>query len=270
MSHVIAFHKNKPQPVKQKIRYHTSVTVCIAVACQEQDEPRIVLCSDTRLDYEYCGSTNTTVKVDVLGYGWCAQMAGEWSGVKELCAILKRRVQKFPSSLRASDMTNAAQRSIAEFLKSPLYERGQPFQLLVSGFDERTPVIFDVSVYPENFTIKSKNGFGSVGSGSAIASTLLQLRECHSNLPLSYATYLAYEAKRASEKCGDVGRITVLSVQAPPTHDDKERAWIKVMSEQGKSNLESLYRTLWKIPVVETPELTDDCFIDPIKKQSPE
>jgi len=45
-----------PKPVQtkkpeRKLRFGAAVTVCIAAACQDQGEPRIVLCSDTRLDY---------------------------------------------------------------------------------------------------------------------------------------------------------------------------------------------------------------------------
>lgn len=266
-----AHRLEKRQPLKQRVRYHGRVTVCIAVSCQEKGAPRIVLCSDTRLDYEYLGSTNTTCKLDVLGYGWCAQMAGEWSGVQELCAIFKRRIQKLPSSPSLSNMTTAAQASFAALLKSPSYESGQDFQLLVSGFEGKTPVILDVSVYQDKLTIKSKAGFGAIGSGSAVASTLLQLRECHPTLPLSYGAYLAYEAKRGSEKVGDVGKLTALAIQAPPSYDDKEKAWLKIVSAEGKANFESLYRTLWKIPVVNNvPDFTDGSFIDLTKKQSPQ
>lgn len=262
-------------PIKRKVsnlklRYSCAVTVCIAVACQEQGDSRIVLCSDTRLDYDYLGSTNTTCKIDVLGYGWCAQMAGHWSGVQELCAILKRKVRSFRVGPRSSEIITAAQKSVAEFLKSPLYQSDQTVQLLLSGFDENFPVIVDVSVYPNDFRIDYKVGFGAVGSGFQIASTLLQLRESNPAMPLSYGAYLAYEAKRGSEKAAQVGRLTALSIQAPPSHDDRERAWVKVMGEQGLANLESLYRTLWKTPLADFPDLTDECFVDPTKKQSPE
>src|SRR5580698_6726927 len=47
------------RPLKHGLGYPKAVTVCIAVVNRESDEPKIVLCSDTRLDYDYLGSTNT-------------------------------------------------------------------------------------------------------------------------------------------------------------------------------------------------------------------
>jgi hypothetical protein len=61
----------------------------------------VVLCSDTRLDYGDLGSTNFTVKVDILGHGWSTQLAGEWSGVIHLCKVLKSKMCGRPTPKKA-------------------------------------------------------------------------------------------------------------------------------------------------------------------------
>jgi len=92
----------------------------------------IVLCSDTRLDYGDLGSTNTTVKLDILGNGWCTQLAGEWSGVVHLRDILKARVYGRRTTLGAiEDHTHFA---VEKFLKSPFYSADGIYELLISGF----------------------------------------------------------------------------------------------------------------------------------------
>jgi len=228
----IAKNPKKPQPVKQKIRYAKVVTVCIAAACQEDNEPRIVLCSDTRLDYQDLGSTNTTCKLDVLGHGWCVQMAGHWSGVREWARILKQRVQKASGTVDAPTMAENCRRSMAQFVKSPLYWNDQGYQLLVSGFDRDKPVIFKSGVFPQEVETDVNSDFGAIGEGEVIALTLLRQREFHDRVPLSYGAYLAYEAKRASERCGTVGHFTALAVQEPLREDDNERAGISVLNQK--------------------------------------
>jgi 20S proteasome alpha/beta subunit len=246
-----------------------AMTCCVAVACQDQGNPRIVLCSDSRLDFGVLGSTNSAIKLDVLGFNWCAQMAGDWSGVQGLCAILQRRVQEISGGISASSLAQEAQKAVAEFLKSPLYQSDGEYQLLISGFDSGNPAVLEVSIYPppQNITLKFNSNFGAVGFGYAIATTLLTLRECNSTVPLSYGVYLAYEAKRASEKTGKVGKSTTLLIQAEMP-SPKDKAQVIIMNDKGKTHLESLYSTLWKIPVVDVPELSADFFTE-VKKQSP-
>jgi hypothetical protein len=246
-----------------KLRYASrmGMTVCIAVACQEEGEPRIVLCSDTRLEYGEWGSTNSAVKLDVLGYGWIAQMAGDWSSVRELCSILKKKIQAL-NKPKLGQIAEACQLSMDEVLLSPLFDVEKGSLLLVTGFENGLPKILEASLYEGKPKLIFKDSFGAIGWGGTIASVLLSLREHNIGIPLPYAAYLAYEAKRASEKTGAVGAITTLMIQAPPAWNDEQRVWVKIFSEQGKANLESLYRTLWKVPLMEFPDFTDDCFIN--------
>jgi hypothetical protein len=246
------------------------MTVCISSICQEKKEQRLILCSDTRLVYTDIGSTNTTVKIDILGYGFCVQLAGEWSGISYFSSLLKTKIQKSPHSLTDIKGVESEVRStISKFLGSSLYHGDEVYQMLLSGFIKGSAIIFDISIIEGVAKLYLRDSFGAIGSGSTIASILLRLREYHSSMPLPYATYLVYEAKRASEKEPTVGSYTTLAVQAPGP-DMKDRAYLRIMGETGKAHLEAVYSGLWRIPFAEIPEFRDDFFIDPTAKQSPQ
>jgi hypothetical protein len=236
------------------------MTVCIAVACQDQGQPRIVLCSDTRLDYADLGSTNTACKSDVLGYGWMVQLAGDWSGARGFCSVLKERVQNLPL-VTTGDIENEARSAINEFMKSPLYQSRNEYQTILSGFVAGLPVILEASIHKGKPMISLGDSFMAIGYGATIASVLLTLRECTPHMPLPYAAYLAYEAKRCSEKTGFVGPFTALVVQAPYVPATKDKANVEIMNDLGKANLENIYSGVWKVPFVETPPLPPKFFL---------
>jgi hypothetical protein len=258
----------KQRDTKAKKVYARAVTVCIAAACQDQEEPRIILCSDTRLDFAEFGSTNTTVKVDVLGYSWCAQLAGGWSGAMYFRSLLKRIMQARQSAPKQlEDIESVVQEAFEEFLESCFCEDDGAYEVLLSGFLDEGPVLVGVSVQQKKLGLTLGDSFLSIGSGSTIASTLLRLRECNPSMKLSYATYLVYESKRAAEHDGSVGRFTALAIQAPGA-GIRDRAYLKVMNEVGKAHLEAAYSGLWKVPFAEIPELTPAFFLDPAAPQS--
>src|SRR2546430_1171079 len=78
-----------PPPLKH-LRYHGQVamTVCIAAVCHRGD-PCIVLCSDSRLDHGYLGSTNYASKFRIIGKNWCVLMAGIWEPTCELVNMMR-------------------------------------------------------------------------------------------------------------------------------------------------------------------------------------
>lgn len=245
------------------------MTVCIAAACQEGKAPRIALCSDTRLDYSDLGSTNLACKLDVLGHGWCVQLAGDWSSAIGLNSILKERIQALPS-VRMADLFTESESTVKRFMKSPLYDSKKEVQLLVSGFDNDMPHILEISIIQGTKKVELKHSFGVVGWGATIAATLLTLREHNEFMPLSYVAYLVYEAKRGSEKTGFVGRFTTLVVQSPNISDFKDKAYVQIMGEAGLAQLEAYYRGLWKIPFATLPDLTPEMFLNTKEPQSPQ
>ncbi len=252
----------KHRDSKIKKGYACAVTVCIAATCQDKGEPRIVVCADTRLSYPNIGSTNTTVKVDVLGHGWLVQMAGDWSAVRILCSLLKDRIQA-QTSVTLRNIMKESKEAVREFKRGPAFTQSDTTQLLISGFEGKEPHILSVSIFDGGKEqIELREPFGSIGSGFGVADILLSLRECRPDMPLPYVAYLVYEAKRSSEKLGSVGTFTTLSVHSPNITDLKDRAYVKVLSEVGIVQLEAYYRGLWKVPVATFPDFTEDFFID--------
>ncbi len=256
-------NRPKRRDLKPKRVYASAVTVCIAAACQEQGQPRIVLCSDSRLDWAEFGSTNSTVKLDVLGYGWCSQLAGEWSGVFYFNSLLRHNMQDRESApTKLSEVEDLIQDAIQEFCSSALHDEEQVYDVLISGFLQETPIVMDVRVQKPDPKFTLAEPFYAIGSGGNIASIILRLREYHSSMNLSYATYLVYESKRSAEHDGTVGRFTALAVQAPGS-ELKGRAYLKIMNELGKAHLEAVYAGLWSVPFATIPDFTPDFFDDP-------
>jgi hypothetical protein len=195
-------------------------------------------------------------------------MAGNWSSVRAFCSILKERIQRVKNPI-FSDVARESKGAINQFLKSPLFDPQENNQLLLSGFEDGSARILEVSIFQGKPKIESKDSCGVIGSGANIAFTLLSLREHHSNMTLPYVAYLVYEAKKASEKSGYVGQFTTLAVQIPNVNDLKDRAYLKLMNNFGKAHLETVYAGLWGIPFATIPDLTPDFFIDLKGQQSP-
>jgi hypothetical protein len=263
----IAINRKKHQPFKHKLRYPRAVTVCIAAVCQENGEPRIALCSDTRLDYGDLGSTNMNSKIVSLAWGWCAQLAGEWSGVNYLSDLVRKKVEE--TSLAPDDVTSIAEKvreRLKVFMRSAFYQKTETYQLLLSGFVRYSPQLIYVSIYENKTEISLSGSFGVIGSGSHVASSILSLRECNESFPVQYALYVAYEAKRCSEKTGYVGRFTTLLVQAPGSPETKDRMVGAVMGQLGLESLSDLYRRFWRVPftnLLEIPEFPAEFFANP-------
>jgi 20S proteasome alpha/beta subunit len=270
----IAVNRRKHQPFKHKVRYARSVTVCIAAICQENGEPRVVICSDTRLDYGDLGSTNTSCKIQLAGWGWCSQLAGGWSGANQLSSLITSRIKSLPSEpTRLDQVAEEVQKSAKRFLRSPFFDSDETYQILLSGFIQGEPQLLCLSIYGGKMDVSSRDTFGAIGSGHEIANSILSLREYERSSPLQYSVYMVYEAKRCSEKSGFVGKFTALLAQAPGSPEVNDRASVNIMGELGMENLEALYQHFWKVPfdrLISLPSLPSEFFIDPTKKPIPE
>ena len=67
------------------------MTVCIAAACRQNNEPRIVICADTRLESFGVGASDGTLKMHPIFYGWVALLAtDDWNSASMLLAYLQR------------------------------------------------------------------------------------------------------------------------------------------------------------------------------------
>jgi 20S proteasome alpha/beta subunit len=260
----------RPNPPKRptlsrKVIYNKAMTVCIAAACRHGDDPCIVLCSDTRIDYGEVGSTNMGIKFDVLGHGWCIQMAGGWGNVNHWKDHLKRRIQS-PKRANIEQIGNCLRESADYFSKSVFCESMQSYQLLISGFSEKeVPTIMSASLNPtddgkHSLMISINDSFGCIGSGATVAFSLLTARECHCKMPMEYVSYLVYEAKRHSEKTGSVGKVTLLSLQSPCVGNAIDQANLGFFSNTGMEQLEVFYNTFWKVPFINLPAFPGQYF----------
>ena len=70
-----------------------NLTVCIAAVCQQNDEKRIVLCSDWKGEIANLAGSETTDKLRFLPQGWTALMADTLSRAEELVAAYKTHIR---------------------------------------------------------------------------------------------------------------------------------------------------------------------------------
>jgi hypothetical protein len=189
------------------------------------------------------------------------QLAGEWSGLIHLSALLKERIQHLSEPIRSIEQIAKLTRSaLDEFKQSALYHEDGTYELLLSGFVLGVPAIIEAVISEDRPKVSLHDSCKAIGFGSVLADAIFTLRECHSKMRLSYSVYLAYEAKRASEKTGRVGQFTSLAIQYPHNADSKDRAQLAVMNPKGIANLDSLYRGVWKVPFATLPDPPADFF----------
>jgi len=186
-------------------------------------------------------------------------MAGHWTGVTELNSGLKSRIQALSTVGSLGDVMNEADYALTEFAGSSRCRQGEIYELLVSGFIQGEPKLLTVRMENRESRLEVPGSFAVVGSGYFLAQAILQARECHPLMSRDYVMYLAYEAKRLSQKTGFVGEITGLAVQAD-MQVSNDRAGIAMLSEIGIANLESLYGGLWKVPLFDLPKFPDEWF----------
>lgn len=233
-----------PLPLRRKGSYAKGVTVCIAAACQEDGEPRIVLCSDTRLDEGEWGATDMTPKFDIIGRGWAAQWAERPDSSKELIQRIKewfRAVERFQT---VHSVLMALNRAVGEFRDSPLCTPGC-CHLIVTGFVGGKPVI---AVIQDNekrrLSVRLAESFAVIGSGSTIATVILNCRQYHWSNFAENAVYMVYEAKRWSEQSSGVGPYTVVLIHSPGAEDSPDRAMVEIVSEVGNNMLEAIFQAV--------------------------
>ncbi len=226
------------------------MTLCIAAACQENSEPRFVLCSDTKASYGALGSRHHTVKVDVLGRGWTVQLAGASIGVaRDFIDDLKPIF-----SNAATPLTTPAQ--VEDVVSRTLNQRQQvqPLMggLLLSGFIARTPIIVSAWDDDQNVMhVERQEAYAAIGEGRDAAYVMLNHREYREGLPIQTATYLVYEAKRIAEQVGSVGKdLSVICWQAPSGQSTPhEKANLKLLNGAALDLLNQLFQRLGPQPL---------------------
>ena len=238
------------------------MTLCLAVACQENSEPRIILCSDTRLDYGPLGSSQRTVKADVLGQGWAVLWAGQPNPVQELIDELQPRFQHSSLSTRSA-VIKAVESALKAFRQSRLYSSDT--QLIVSGFVRGSTLLLNVSGDSNGeLVVTPAPVFTAIGEGFPIAFGMLNYRQVTESMPIEQVTYCVYEAKRISEQVGSVGPFTVLIWQAPGESTMPiSKANLAMLTAVSLSGLETLYRRIGPQPLPNFEKFPPEFFAQP-------
>jgi len=227
----------------------TRMTLCIAAACVEKKEPRIVTCIDWKATTTF-GSSETFDKFQKLGKGWIALMAGKASRARELTSAISRvlKTQEITASNLRDVVTIGAathgrnlkeeyclmrlgmnydkflewtkeNQTIAEPYMDQITSLKLGASVLVAGFvnDEEGkphPAICKVSQQSSEVTIETH--FGAIGEGASIAIPPLLRREYDwEETQLGKAIYYLYEAKTLAEIMDSVGPATSVDVLYP-------------------------------------------------------
>jgi hypothetical protein len=99
---------------KIPLRRHT-VTLCIAAACLDGDEPKVVLCTDWREEVEGVGSAETSDKLTFIKDGWLALLAGDGAAGDALVSV-------YQTELGDTTLTQA---NLLTELEKPMHKRKQ-------------------------------------------------------------------------------------------------------------------------------------------------
>ena len=246
--------KSYSRPLKQRYPWDTDMTICIAAICDRRDDPKIVLCSDKRLDYGQVGSAEIGKKMGYVSrhclallaannvthaYELVAEYAHRFQSfdrmltLEELCApprILKKRYMEQAVQMRLGMALDELKESGQRILPPEVYSRmwnelesiKLECELILAAFSSGKPYLFsfaDGGVHPDH-------PFAVIGSGSWVANAALCQRGCNEQMPLSEVLYYVYEAKKMSEIVNGVGKKTQITVIAGGTKEDVlERFW---------------------------------------------
>jgi hypothetical protein len=147
-----------------------SMTVCIALICVEEKQPRIVFCVDSRLDATY-SSTDTAVKIYPIADAWAALLSGDdWNMAIELAKHLSRCIKSLsitPST--REEMFRAITEGTSTFVSSPFCNCSRRTDLIVGGFSGNEPLLICTGFDGGNPYTISGGDVAVVGSGSGIA-----------------------------------------------------------------------------------------------------
>jgi 20S proteasome alpha/beta subunit len=219
-------------PLKhRRYPWDTDVTICIAAIADWWHDPKIVLCSDTRIEMQDFASANTGNKLGRIAKHWLALLAGNLPHAKELVTYYQDHLANEPESSEVSetisqfrippqnmkkarikqhlqmkwgmsydDFTTKGNHAIPQDLYQATWREIESIQLqcelILAGFIGTRAHLFS---YDDQFDVVHCEHFATIGSGSWIAKAVLFQRGCHGQMSLEEVVYYVYEAKRLSE-----------------------------------------------------------------------
>lgn len=250
------------------------MTVCIAaVVIEQEDEPTIVLCADTK-GSSALGSANNLLKMRYIAPGWRCLVAGSDEDINatllKLQAQFRLRESQSLTRTEAVDRVRSAliarrREKIEELIQGKYSISFEEFlakgrtifteDLFRATMAEITMVDigaeFIVAGYPAKYPllIKTdtkgraaiKEGFAVIGEGAYLAHASLMARELDYVAPLGRALYCVYEAKKFAEGAPSVGEDTSVFIMT----STGERS---VLAE-GRKLLHKTYMEIGRKPV---------------------
>jgi hypothetical protein len=221
------------------------MSVCIGAICLKKNEPRIVLCSDRRLEDDISGS-DACVKWDVIGGGFAALISaddfslalahvdiirGHFAGRQledngfldelKVCASLMKRsvLDEFAMGrlgVTYDHLLKEGATSLPKDIRREIFTEIQSqhlgCEILVAGFIGKSPHLYGIF---NDCAVRRIDAFEAVGSGATIARSALRQRGFVSAMSLDEAAYYVWEAKRFSEIAPGVGAQTDFEVLSP-------------------------------------------------------
>jgi hypothetical protein len=272
-----------PQPFTLRKRLsgrRNAVTVCIAAACKENKEPRIVLCADKKIGTWMAGA-EVGFKFSWATRNWPALVAGELRRATEVLATYEDYLSsvnldrknvfdeiKKPVLLQKEKLADEYVRGKFGFSYEHLRKHGKKelpasllyetfsaikdlelgCQLLIIGFldhggNKNEPLIF---VVERDFSVAHYPLFAAIGTGGVVAESALYQRKQSNYNELSETFYNVYEAKSLSEISEGVGPSTDMAVLYPATKPTKEEPKPRIRSRfvnaDGYQELAKMYK----------------------------
>ena len=218
------------------------MTICIAAACKDGTEPKIVVCTDSKTS-SVLGSAEIAHKCVWLTEGWACLTAGIESDILALVRLY---------NILFKDENNRKAENIDSTIKNALYQRRQDLSdeyikhrfsishdefiifgkeklppevffdatqkvsqielnadLIITGFIDKAPEIYYTD---SRGNCRAASHFAVVGEGEYIASSALLRRKQNDWISLEDTLYNVFEAKKLSESIGSVGHSTYMAV----------------------------------------------------------
>lgn len=255
------------------------MTLCIAAACQERGNGRLVIATDWKVT---TGSATAEIqdKLDWISDAVPVMIAGDISRAMELIdtykAYFRRLKAKNKSEIYPEDSFDTLKRPVGihkqklaneltslkfgltyKQFREAVGKNEIPTEVATETFNEIGRIDFKCSLIIAMFTRKDPNifkvdefgtlcrcdNFATIGSGSAIAEGVLYQREQEAKMPIGRTAYHVFEAMKLGSIASDVGKEHTLNVLSPPPKGTTD-VEISDISDKGKVFLERQFKRL--------------------------
>jgi 20S proteasome alpha/beta subunit len=258
-----------PRPLKQRYPWgkskarpqESAVTLCIAVRCNEENDHRIVCCSDAQVGTDYESSESEYKWISITPTA-CTMYSGPLVTSKDLIESYKKSLKK--ARFRLTNYKDILWKPMRVFLdanqhKEYLQENMEVSLLVVVLVEDKFRI-----VTIDSHGIRENSYFAAIGTGEDAATSMLRWRQPTHTTDLSSALYFAYEAKKLGERSPHVGKaLTHLNILSR----EKNTILSKRLGPQEINELRDAFKRFGPQPI--DPSWTLTRFAKPAKQQSP-